>query len=54
MMEVMTFESAMECYDLEEMSMVEGYCLRKRQELQQGIYSSRLVELVLRCVEGPM
>ena len=51
LIEAMTFETAMECYNLSTLDIVEGYHLRKRQELKKTIYSAKLCELALRCIE---
>ena len=51
MIEAMTFEAAMECYNLESLEVVEGYFERKRKELSGSSYSSHICELALRCTD---
>ena len=51
MIEAMTFEAAMECYNLESLEVVEGYFERKRKELSGSSYSGHICELALRCTD---
>lgn len=46
----MTFETAMECYNLEALELVDGYHERKEKELRSSPYSKKIIELVLRCI----
>jgi serine/threonine protein kinase len=50
MLEAMTFENAMECYNLENLEIVDGYLQRKRKELGESGYSPQLCSLALRCL----
>lgn len=42
MLEAMTFETAMECYNLETLELVDGYHERKEKELRSSPYSKRI------------
>jgi len=46
----MTFENAMECYDLNKLEVKKGYIEIKERELRQGGYSGRLIDLVMKCL----
>jgi hypothetical protein len=50
MLEAMTFEPAMECYDLNSLTIKEGYQKRKLQELKQTNYTPRVAQLVMACI----
>lgn len=50
MLETMTFEPAMECYDLNSLAIKADYHKRKVEELKQTAYSPRLIQLVMACI----
>lgn len=50
MLEVMTFEPAMECYNLHSLTLKPDYHSRKLEELKQTSYSPQLVQLAMACI----
>jgi hypothetical protein len=50
MMEAMTFEPAMECYDLNGLAIKSDFQNRKILDLKQTSYSPKLVQLVMSCI----
>jgi len=51
MIEAMTFEAAMECYNLNTLEIISGYYERKEAEIYSIGYSHRLCDLVLACLQ---
>lgn len=51
MLEAMTAEPAMECYDLANLKIKQGYFDRKYQEMRECGYSHPLSHLVMGCLE---
>jgi hypothetical protein len=51
MIEAMTFEAAMECYNLNSLEIMNDFYERKEKEIYSIGYSHRLCELVLACLQ---